>query len=88
MFIIDDLLLAPMKGVIWICHELYSAAEKELEAEEESITTRLRELYMMLETGAVDEVEFEVQEKVLLDRLELLEQRHSRDDSEPEGTQY
>jgi len=79
MFLVDDVLMAPIKGVIWICKELYSQAEKELDDEEGSITTQLSELYMMLETGKITDAEFDAQEKVLLDRLEVLEARHNDD---------
>lgn len=81
MFLVDDILLAPIKGVFWICKELYSEAEKELDAEEGSITTQLSELYMMLETGKITDAEFDAQEKALLDRLEVLEARHVADDT-------
>jgi hypothetical protein len=40
-----------------------------------SITEQLRILYMQLETGRITEAEFEAGEKVLLDRLDLIESR-------------
>ena len=73
--LIDDLLLFPVRGIFWIFRELHDAAQKELAAEEESITTGLSELYMMLETDRISDVEFDAQERVLLDRLELIERR-------------
>ncbi len=73
MFLVDDLLLAPVKGVLWIFREIHDAAQQELAEESESITAALSELYMKLETGQMTEAEFEVQEKKLLDRLDQLQ---------------
>jgi hypothetical protein len=46
-----------------------------LAGEATSITEQLRILYMQLETGRITEAEFEAGEKVLLDRLDLIESR-------------
>jgi hypothetical protein len=73
MFLIDDLLLSPVKGVLWVFREIHDAAEKERAGEGESITATLSELYMKLETGQITEAEFDAQEKVLLDRLDRLQ---------------
>jgi len=73
MFLVDDLLLAPVKGVLWVFREIHDAAQQELAGESESITAALSELYMKLETGQITEAEFEAQEKKLLDRLDQLQ---------------
>ncbi len=73
MFLIDDLLLSPVKGVLWVFREIHDAAEKELAGESEAITGALSELYMKLETGQITETQFDAQEKVLLDRLDRLQ---------------
>ena len=73
MFLIDDLLLSPVKGVLWVFREIHDAAEKELAGESEAITGALSELYMKLETGQITEAQFDAQEKVLLDRLDRLQ---------------
>jgi hypothetical protein len=73
MFLIDDLLLAPAKGVLWIFKEIHEAAEQELAGESDAITAALTELYMKLDTGQITEVEFDSQEKILLDRLDRLQ---------------
>jgi len=44
-----------------------------LAGESETITAALSELYMRLETEQITEVEFDTQEKVLLDRLDRLQ---------------
>ena len=73
MFLLDDLLLSPVKGVLWIFREIHDAAQQELAGESEAITLALSELYMKLETGQISEAEFDAQEKVLLDRLDRLQ---------------
>jgi len=73
MFLVDDLLLFPIKGVLWVFREIRDAAEQERAGERESITATLSELYMQLETGQITEAEFDAREKVLLDRLDRLQ---------------
>jgi hypothetical protein len=75
MLLVDDLLLAPIKGIFWVFREIYDAARKEQAGEAEAITAALRELYLRLETGQITETEFDAREKELLDRLDLLEAR-------------
>ncbi|MBM4295964.1 MAG: gas vesicle protein GvpG [Deltaproteobacteria bacterium] len=73
MFFVDDLLLSPIKGIFWVFREIHDAAQQELAGESEAITAALSELYMRLETGQITEVEFDAQEKALLDRLDRLQ---------------
>ncbi len=73
MFLVDDLLMSPVKGVLWVFKEIHDAAQQELAGESEAITAALSELYMKLETGQITEEQFDAQEKVLLDRLDRLQ---------------
>jgi hypothetical protein len=73
MFFVDDLLMSPVKGVLWVFREIHDAAQQELAGESEAITAALSELYMKLETGQITEEQFDAQEKVLLDRLDRLQ---------------
>ena len=73
MFLVDDILLSPMKGILWVFREIHDAAQQELAGESEAITAALSELYMRLETGQITEEEFDAQEKALLDRLDRLQ---------------
>jgi Gas vesicle protein G len=75
MLLVDDILFFPIHSIMWVFKEIGEIAEKELAGEATSITEQLRILYMQLETGRITEVEFEAGEKVLLDRLELIESR-------------
>ena len=74
MLIVDDILLFPFRSIVWIFKQINSAAEQEMEGQEERITARLSELYMMLDTGRITEEEFEASEKELLDRLDEIEE--------------
>jgi hypothetical protein len=72
MLIIDDLLLAPIQGVIWVVEKIGEAAQEDQDNESATITNSLSELYKLLETGQITEEEFDSREKTLLDRLEEL----------------
>jgi hypothetical protein len=73
MLLIDDLLLSPGRGILWIFREIHKAAREEMANEPESISQQLRNLYMQLETSNISEQQFEEREKVLLDRLDEIE---------------
>lgn len=75
MLIIDDLLFLPARSLFWIFREIHNAAKQELANDTESIATQLSNLYMMLETSRISQAEFETEEKVLLDRLDRLQER-------------
>src|ERR1039458_287948 len=75
MLLVDDILFFPIHSIMWVFKEVGEIAQKELAGEATSITEQLRILYMQLETGRITEAEFEAGEKVLLDRLDLLESR-------------
>ena len=75
MLLVDDILFFPINSIMWVFKEIGEIAQKELAGEATSITEQLRILYMQLETGRITEAEFEAGEKVLLDRLELIESR-------------
>ena len=82
MFLIDDILLAPARGLFWIFKEIHHAAEEEQANEAEAITAKLSELYMMLETGQMTEAEFDAAEKELLDRLDAIKEGTAKGENE------
>jgi len=89
MFILDDILLFPLRGIHWIAREIDDAAQQERENEAQAITTELSELYKRLESGGLTEADFDAREKKLLDRLEEIEERTTRiesDEAEEEDT--
>ena len=71
MFLVDDILLSPVKGILWVFREIHDAAQQESAGESRTITAALSELYMKLETA--DHRTFDAQEQVLLDRLDRLQ---------------
>ena len=93
MFLIDDVLLSPAKGMFYIFKQIHKAAEEEF-LDEENVSAELSELYMMLETGKITEEEFNNRESELLNRLEQIEEykkKHfevvdEREESEDEDT--
>ncbi len=82
MFIVDDILMAPMKGVLWICEQIQEAAEQDQAHEADNITLELQKLYRSLESGSITEEEFEARESKLLDRLDSIEGMDSEDEDE------
>ena len=84
MLLVDDILFAPVRSILWIFREIRDIAQEELDGEAKSITEQLRTLYMQLETGRITEAEFETGEKLLLDRLDEIESRRSAENGEPE----
>jgi hypothetical protein len=72
MFVVDDLLMAPAHGLLWIFREIHRAAQEEMVSDAESITAELSALYMRLETGKLTEEEFAAEEKLLLERLDKI----------------
>lgn len=73
MFIVDDILMAPINGILWIFKEIHEAAEQERVSEAENITLELQKLYRSLESGTISEEEFDAREAELLDRLDSIE---------------
>jgi hypothetical protein len=75
MFIIDDLMLSPAKFVLWIVRQVHDAAKEELSGERQRLTAELGQLHAMLEGGRLSEDEFDALERVVLDRLDALEEQ-------------
>lgn len=82
MLLVDDLLLAPIRGLLWVFEKIHDAAQEEMAGEADAITAELRDLYMMLETGRITETEFGDRERTLLDRLDAIEERGSKVEEE------
>lgn len=71
-FLLDDLLLAPLKGIHLLAKKIHEQATEEM-LDEDRVRQELRELYMLLETGQISEQEFEEGERVLVERLEEIQ---------------
>jgi Gas vesicle protein G len=73
MFLLDDLMLSPAKFVLWVARQVHDAAQEELSGERQRLTAELSQLHAMLESGRLSEDEFDNLERVVLDRLDALE---------------
>ena len=87
MLVVDDILLSPISSIFWIFREIHNAAQQELASEATNITAELSELYMMLETGKLSQEDFDAREKILLDRLDAIEERGTTIGNEDEEEQ-
>jgi Gas vesicle protein G len=73
MLLVDNVLGAPARGLVWVFREVQKAAEQSLREEYQAITAELSKLYLLLESGAMGEAEFNTREQRLLDRMDELE---------------
>jgi hypothetical protein len=69
MFLLDDLLLAPVNGVIWLAEKIKEAADHEF-SDPGVLKQKLMDLQMMLELKQISEDDFRQRESELLARLE------------------
>jgi hypothetical protein len=72
VFLLDDILLSPMKGLVFVCRKVEESARQELENQEKGTVSALGELHRRLEAGQIDDQEFDLQEAELLERMESL----------------
>jgi hypothetical protein len=70
--VVDDVLLAPVNGLMWVFRKIDRAAREELETRGERLKKDLSDLYMQLETGRISEQDFDAREKQILDQLDSL----------------
>ena len=71
MFLIDDILLAPLNGIIWLGKKINEVAEKEF-SDEGLIKEKLMQLQFRFEIDEISEENYNRQEKELLERLEAI----------------
>lgn len=77
-FLIDDILFAPLKGLVWLAEEVKKMGEKELFDDEEGIKTKLMELQFRFELDEISEEEYKQQEDELLAKLEAIRKASAR----------
>ncbi|MEM9340226.1 MAG: gas vesicle protein GvpG [Bacteroidota bacterium] len=68
MFLIDDIILAPLKGVYHLVKVIHERAEEEL-YNPEKIQEELMQLQLQFELDQISEEEYDAQEEGLLKRL-------------------
>jgi len=69
MFLLDDLLLAPLKGVVFIAEKINEVIEKET-SDEGALKERLMELQLKFEMDEITEEEYDKREDELLKIME------------------
>ena len=70
-FLIDDILLFPLKFPVWIGKKIEEAAYQEL-IDESKVREELLALQMRLEMGEITDEEYEKEETTLMERLEAI----------------
>lgn len=70
MFLIDDILLAPLNAVVWLGKKLNDVAVSEF-SDEGNIKEKLMELQLRFELDEISEEELIKQENELLERLNI-----------------
>jgi len=70
-FIIDDILLSPLKFAVWIAAKLRDSAYQEM-TDESRVHEELLALQMRYEMGEISEEEYEKDEAGLMERLEAI----------------
>jgi hypothetical protein len=73
VFLIDDILFAPIKGLASVCRKIEEAARQDLESQAKGAMTALGELHRRLELGQIEEEDFDLQETQLLEQMEKLQ---------------
>ncbi|MEK6758198.1 MAG: gas vesicle protein GvpG [Deltaproteobacteria bacterium] len=68
-FLLDDILLLPVNGVVWVADKLKESAEAEF-LDESRVQESLLTLQMRLEMDEISESEYMEQETELIERLE------------------
>ncbi|MFK8845771.1 MULTISPECIES: gas vesicle protein GvpG [Streptomyces] len=79
MGLIKELLLlpaAPVRGTGWVLRQVLTEAERQY-YDPAVVQRELRELAEQLDSGQIDEAEFDRREDALLDRLEELRRRQA-----------
>jgi hypothetical protein len=71
MFLIDDILLSPVKLLVWLGEKINDIVEKEL-SDEGLIKEKLMQLQLRFEMDEISDEEYNRQEKELLARLEAI----------------
>ncbi len=74
MFILDNLLMAPFKGVLFVAKKINEVIEKET-SDEGTVKERLMSLQLKLEMGEISEEDYDEKEDELLKLLENIREK-------------
>ena len=81
MFLLDDILLAPLKGLVWLAEKVDDMAEKEL-SDEGRLMDKLMELQLRFELDEISEKEYTERENELLERLDSIRSENESKENE------
>ena len=70
MFLLDDILLAPVKGVAWLAQQIQTETNRQL-FDQQVIKARLAELQELYDSELISETELRKAEEKLLERLQV-----------------
>ena len=73
-FLLDDILLAPIKGVKWLGEKLREVADREL-YDEDKIQEELMTLQAKLDMGEMTKAEYDTRETELLERINEIQRQ-------------
>ena len=77
MFLLDDILLAPLKGVLFLAEKINEVIEKET-SDEGTIKERLMSLQLKFEMDEIDEEEYDKREDELLNLLASIREQKGK----------
>lgn len=77
MFLLDSILLAPLKGVVWLGKKIDETAQRQLN-DDGRIKEELMELQLRFELDQISEQEYDEKEKELLGRLDVIAKSQER----------
>jgi hypothetical protein len=80
-FILDDILLSPLKFTIWLGEKVRDTALQEM-TDEDSVQEELLHLQMQYEMGEIEEREFDKREAELMGRMEKIKTLKEQMESE------
>lgn len=72
MFLIDSILLSPLKGVVWVAEKIQDLVEKEF-TDQDKIKEKLMALQLRYELDEISEEEYDKQENELLMLLDAIQ---------------
>jgi hypothetical protein len=73
MFLLDDILLSPVKGLMAIARKVQEIAENDSQDQEKEILNSLSELHQLFESKTIGSEQFDERETVLLDQLDAIQ---------------
>jgi hypothetical protein len=87
MLLIDDLLMAPARGLMFVLREVAKSAREQRAGEQRTLLAELAELHRALDGGELTEAAFDAREAALLERLDRLRGNDmAGQDAAPHGT--